>query len=601
MSFSKKQFNIALIVLLAIVLSLGCLFRFANLEYKVFWVDEVSTAVRASGYTVPEVNHDLAQQDIIDRPVLNYYQTISNGRTFLDSWSAFTKSPEHAPLYFVLTRIWMQLWGDSITALRSLPACISLLVFPGLYWLCKELFRQQLVSCIAVILMSVSPFFVAYAQEARPYSLWTVAILLMSASLLRAIRLNSKLSWGIYSLSLVFGFYTSLFSLYCSLFQGIYIIASKSKLSIIKNYIIYSAIALLAFTPWLLIIFNSIDLLQKNTSWMRGNFNLADIIAVYVGTNLLVFGDLPISQDSDPIQVAIALIVIIFLSVATILLFPRQKRKPVKFAWLISISGSVFLLSSYIYLDLTTIIGALVALAILSLSAYSIYYLIANTNCDCWLFIICLMLSLPVPLLISDIINQGQSSTAPRYLIPLQLGILIAVSYTLANKLTAIKVKSQNLKLWQFVLVTLITLGIFSCVRNLSISPFYQKGRNINNIAIGKIINRDIPTLVTVETNDTMDLLSLAYSLLPQVKYKVVTSKKEITEHLDRFDNIYVLKPSPELKQKLQQDRQIDLKQVYKSHIFSADEFPLDLWKLNPLETTSFFPKNKYENSHNLF
>ena len=601
MSFSKKQFNIALIVLLAIVLSLGCLFRFANLEYKVFWVDEVSTAVRASGFTVPEVNHDLAQQDIIDRPVLNYYQTISNGRTFLDSWSAFTKSPEHAPLYFVLTRIWMQLWGDSITALRSLPACISLFIFPGLYWLCWELFRQQIVSLMAVMLMSVSPFYVTYAQEARPYSLWTVAILLMSASLLRAIRLNNKLSWSIYSLSLVFGFYTSLFSLYGGFFQGIYVIASKQKISIIKNYVISSAIALLAFTPWLLIIINNIDLLQKNTSWMRGNFNLADIIAVYVGTNLLVFGDLPISQDSDPIQVAIALIVIIFLSVATILLFPRQKRKPVKFAWLISISGSVFLLSSYIYLDLTTIIGALVALAILSLSAYSIYYLIANTNCDCWLFITCLMLSLPVPLLISDIINQGQSSTAPRYLIPLQLGILIAVSYTLANKLTAIKVKSQNLKIWQFLFVSLITMGIFSCVRNLSISPFYQKGRNINNIAIAKIINRDIPTLVTVETNDTMDLLSLAYSLLPQVKYKVVTSKKEITEHLDRFDNIYVLKPSPELKQKLQQDRQIDLKQVYKSHIFSADEFPLDLWKVIPLETTSLLPKNKYENSHNLF
>ena len=67
MSFRKKQFNTALIVLLAIVLSLGCFFRFANLEYKVFWVDEVSTAVRASGYTVGEVNLDLAQQGIVDR------------------------------------------------------------------------------------------------------------------------------------------------------------------------------------------------------------------------------------------------------------------------------------------------------------------------------------------------------------------------------------------------------------------------------------------------------------------------------------------------------------------------------------------------------
>ena len=600
MSFSKKQFNIALIVLLAIVLLLGCFFRFANLEYKVFWVDEVSTAVRASGYTVPEVNRDLAQRGIIDRDVLNFYQTISNGRTFFDSWSAFTLSPEHAPLYFVLTRIWMQLWGSSITALRSLPACISLLVFPSLYWLCREIFRQQLVSWIAIILMSVSPFFVAYAQEARPYSLWTVAILLTSASLLRAIRLNNRSSWFIYGLCSIFGFYTSLFSLYGWFFQGIYVIATKKKFKIIKNYVIYSAIALLAFTPWLLTIINGLDLLHKNTSWMRGNFNLADIIAVYVGTNLLVFGDLPISQDSDPIQVAIALIVIISLSAATILLFPRWKQKPVKFAWLLTITGGIFLLSSKIYLDLTTIIGALVALGILSLSAYSLYYLIANTNRNRWLFIICLMLSLPVPLLVSDIINQGQSSTAPRYLIPLQLGILIAVAYTLANKLTKSSITLQKQRLWQIVFAAFITLSIFSCVRNLSTSPFYQKGRNINNIAIAKIINRDIPTLVTVESNDTMDLLSLAYSLSPKVKYKVVTSKREITEHLDRFNNIYILKPSPELKQKLKQDRQIDLQQVYRSHIFSADEFPLDLWKVKSLKTT-ILPKNIYENSHNLF
>ena len=590
MSFSKnRQFNTALVVLLAIVLLLGCLFRFANLDYKVFWVDEVSTAVRASGYTVPEVNRELARQGIIDRDVLNYYQTVSNGRTFLYSWSAFTKSPEHAPLYFVLTRIWMQLWGSSITALRSLPACISLLVFPSLYWLCRELFGQQLVvSAIAVMLMSVSPFFVAYAQEARPYSLWTVAILLMSASLLRAIRLNNKSSWFIYSLSSIFGFYTSLFSLYVVFFQGIYVIisSSKNKFNIIQDYITYSAIALLAFTPWLLIIINSIDLLHKNTSWMRGNFNLADIIAVYVGTNLLVFGDLPISQDSDPILVAIALIVIIVLLVATILLFLHWKRKPVKFAWLLSISSGVFLLSSYVYLDLTTIVGALVALAILSLSAYSIYYLIANTNRNRWLFIICLMLSLPVTLLISDIINQGQSSTAPRYLIPLQLGILIAVAYTLANKLTT-SIKLQKQRLWQFVFAGFITLGIFSCVRNLNTSPFYQKGRNINNTAIAEIINRDIPTLVTIESKNTMDLLSLAYSLSREVKYEVVTSESEITKHLDRFNNVYVLKPSPKLQQKLKEDRQIDLQQVYKSHIFSADEFPLDLWKIRSLETTS--------------
>ena len=171
-----KFFNKYHIILL-LVLLLGCCFRFANLDSKIFWVDEVSTAVRVSGYTVPQVNNALSKQGIVNFNDLLVYQTVTADKTFIDSWNAFTKSPEHAPLYFVLTRVWTQIWGSSITAIRSLAVVFSLLVFPALYWLCQELFNRVFISKMAVILMSVSPFFVAYAQEARPYSLWTVTIL----------------------------------------------------------------------------------------------------------------------------------------------------------------------------------------------------------------------------------------------------------------------------------------------------------------------------------------------------------------------------------------------------------------------------------------
>ncbi len=581
MSFEKyrKIFAPSPVILLVIILLLGFFFRFTNLESKVFWVDEVSTAVRASGYTIPEVTNDLIQQEIVDREALFSYQRLSPDKTFRDSFNALTKSPEHAPLYFLLIRVWMQLWGDSISIIRSFSACISLLVFPSLYWLCQELFNRRLVSWLAVMLMSVSPFYVAYAQEARPYSLWTVAILLMSASFLRAIKFNNKQSWILYSFSLIIGFYTSLFSLYVAFFQGIYLLLtlSKKRLKVCKNYLLFSIVSLIAFIPWIIVIINNINLLHKNTSWMRGNFNLPDIIAVYFGTNLLIFGDLPISQNSNSIHTAIALITITISSLAAIKVSSSWKKKLAKFALWLTVIGSILLLSNYIYLDWTTIIGALVALCIFSLSIYSIYYLIVNTKRDRWLFIITLMLSLPVPLLLTDIINQGQSSTAPRYLIPLQLGILIAVAYTLSSKIIAI----QRQNFWQFVIVFFLTLGVFSCVRNLNLSPFYQKGRNINNPAIAKIINQNNSALLIAEYNSTMDSFSLAYSLSPQVKYKVISQGENLDKYTNNFENVYVLKPSLQLKQKLKYNRQINLNQVYKAHVFSADEFPLDLWKVN--------------------
>ena len=565
-------------ILLVFLLLLGCYFRFINLEGKIFWVDEVSTAVRVSGYTISEVTSNLAQQGILNQNDLIAYQKITSDKNFLDSWNALTKSPEHAPLYFILTRFWMQIWGSSITVMRSLSAVIGLFIFPALYWLCQELFNKRSLSYIAIALMSVSPFYVAYAQEARPYSLWTVTILLMSASLLSAIRINNKQSWLLYSLSLILGFYTSLLSIYVAGFQGLYIllISIKGKSKIVKHYLLASLLALLAFSPWIFIIINRLDLLQENTSWMRGNFNIAEIIAVFIGTVLLIFGDLPISQDSDPVQTAIALIFIVISFLVIVILSRYFKKNSLKFVLLLTISASVFLLSNYVYLDLVSIVGAVVALAILSLSSYSLYYLIANTNRDCFSFILCLIISLPLSLLIVDVINQGQGSTAPRYLIPLQLGIQIAVAYTLGSKL----ISNKKNDFWKFITIGFLLLGIFSCIRNLNLSPFYQKGRNINNNAIATVINRTNSPLVIVESADAMDALSLAYSLSFQTKYKVTTLNENVTKYIKQFQNIFVLKPSINFKNKLKQNPNINFKQVYKSHLFSADEIPLDLWQI---------------------
>jgi len=582
-----KEFSKPQVILLVFFLLLGCYFRFANLDSKIFWVDEISTTVRVSGYTISEVSDRLQQQDIISFNDLLTYQSLSPTRTFGDTWNALTKSPEHAPLYFVLTRVWMQLWGSSIAVMRSLAVFFSLLVFPSLYWLCQELFNKPSISRMAVILMSVSPFYVAYAQEARPYSLWTVAILLISASFIRAIRLNRLASWLLYSTCSVLGLYTSLFSIYIIAFQGIYLLLGriKNKFDTIKNYLLFTLLSLIVFSPWILIIINRIDLLQKNTEWMRGNFNFAEIIAVFIGTVLLIFGDLPISQDSDPVQIVLVLILMV-VAIATTLKSSYLKKSPVLFGIFLTFFCSIFLFLNYKKLDLVSIIGAIIALGILTLASYSLYYLIKRTNRDRWLYVLCLILSLPLPLLIIDIINQGQGSTAPRYLIPLQLGIQIAVAYTLINKLAI----DKKQKFWQITIISFLILGIFSCVRNLNLSPFYQKGRNINNYAIANIINQSNSNLVIIEKEEAMDLLSLAYSLSPQAKYKVITPQQDIIQYGDRFQDIFILRPSKELQDNLQQNPKIKLEQVFKSHLFSADEIPLNLWQL----------KINYENSHNL-
>jgi uncharacterized membrane protein len=172
-----------------------------------------------------------------------------------------TEEPQLSPLYFILARFWVQLFCPQVAAVRSLSAWISLLVFPRVYinsgytpydgewsvrtrplgnvelltltlsfpcnwkryyWLCWELFRSASVGWMAVTIVAVGLFHVLYGQEARPYMMFAVLVLLSNAILLRAIALQkstarfkstSKLSkavWSIYAIALSLGLYSSL-------------------------------------------------------------------------------------------------------------------------------------------------------------------------------------------------------------------------------------------------------------------------------------------------------------------------------------------------------------------------------------------------------
>ena len=188
-------------ILVIVLVLLGIFFSFANFDSKIYWVDEVATSLRISSYTKQEVIQKISDSGVIDTENLQKYQRLGPEKDLTDTLNALRKSPEHAPLYFLLLRFWVQLFGSSVAVTRSLSIIFSLLALPCMYWLCWELFKSPLVGWVALALLTVSPFYVAYAQEARPYSLWTIPILISSVALLRAMRLNNNLTWVFYTIT----------------------------------------------------------------------------------------------------------------------------------------------------------------------------------------------------------------------------------------------------------------------------------------------------------------------------------------------------------------------------------------------------------------
>ena len=119
--------------------ALGGALRFAALDAKTLWLDEVFSLWMAR-HALPELMTWLVQID------------------------------HHPPLYYALLHWWISAFGDSPSALRSLSAVASTLAIP-LYGLGARKFAGEHLSIIAIFLLAISPFQVRYAQETRMYGL----------------------------------------------------------------------------------------------------------------------------------------------------------------------------------------------------------------------------------------------------------------------------------------------------------------------------------------------------------------------------------------------------------------------------------------------
>jgi uncharacterized membrane protein len=517
------------VVLLVLLLSLGLLFRVANLDHKIFWVDEVATAIRASGYTKAEVITQLADGSLHTPADLLAYQQLNPSRPFSDTLNALIRSPEHAPLYFVLIRVWMQAFGSSVSAIRSFSVLCSLLVLPWVYWLCRQLFRSKLESTsaqigrTAVALMAVSPFFVAYAQEARPYSFWLLTLVLCGGSLLRAMHRNSRLSWLIYTLTLIVSLYTSLLSLFLTIGQAVYVITLEKRSQIIRRFGWALGAAALTFLPWIWVILHQREALATNTTWMRTPIHPLAMIAIWLYSFAVLFFDVPVVAQLGWIAVMQFLIAAMVLTIMAVALY-RLSRLPRRI----------------------------------------------------WLFIAVLCIPIPLVLIGLDLIFQGQASASPRYLIPSQFGVLVAVAYCCSG--TAAQTRAKHL--WQAVTVFLLSLSLMSCLINLNRSPDYQKARNRHNPEIAAFLNQAPNPVLIAEPGQTIDLLSLSHSLNATVQIQIL-SIEQIVTILQSCRNNFLFNPSPQLINRLNQTKTLNFKQIYQPELITSDDIYLSLGKTN--------------------
>lgn len=469
----KKQTgtDLSLLCLIFIAIALGIFFRLTNITQKPFWFDEVFTAMQASGYAERDIIAAFTDGKIHSVAYLHQYLTPALNGNPLDTIRSFsTENPQHTPLYFLLTRFAFEQFGSSVLSARSLPVIFSLFSLPCMYWLTKELFQSSVIAGLATALLAISPSFLLYSQEARPYSLFILLILLSSASLLTAIRVQSWKVWSLYGLMLILSFYSYTPSVLVALGHSLYILISSrfKPTKTIVFYLITSLISLLLFLPWIVIFLINFSQVETTSFLEYKQVSALETLAERYREIRSIFLDFDLGfRDS-------------------------------------------FVLRSFSNLF------ALLSPIILGWSFYQLYCLPFLKP-----FVFIVTLGLPTFLLFTglDILSNGVLPVTQRYFFPNSLALLLAVAALFALALPNDQVKPRDRQIIRGLLAVTFTVGVISCVVIAKSDSWWTKGFPDNAIAVKVISKAEKPLLISNSYLAT--IFSLSYSLNPDTDFLI--------------------------------------------------------------------------------
>ena len=487
-------------------------FRFVNLNHKVYWHDEVYTSLRSTGYTRAEIDQAMYQNQVIPAQELQRYQQIKLGSTWVDTVrSLAVEDPQHPPLYFLMTRGWMQNLGgwlqqifhSPLTTFRSLPALLSLLSLPAIYALAWELFTTRTAALLSTALLAISPFDVLFAQTARQYGLLTTMVIVSQWLLLRSLRRSTGQNWGLYALAIAVGLYTHpFFGLTIAaqiVFVGLRSLKDwRSHLSLLRNLGLALGAALVLYSPWLWVMVTNRKRALDTTDW---------------------------SQISPGIDHLLKL-------------------------WTLSFS-SLFLDIDF---GFTNPLTFLLRVPIVLLLGWSLVYLCRRCDRTVWLSI---LTSILVPFLLlagPDLLLGGKRSAVSRYLISCYPGIQLAIAGFLASRWRSRAATSYG------ILGLLVVSALASLTVSAAAFTWWSKDLSYFNGEVAQRLNAS-PALVISEIGDdytnTGDLISLSYLLNKDVRLLLVREpdwvKTPAFKTQIRGANAIVFRPSLPLQRSLEQ------------------------------------------------
>ena len=173
--------------LLTIVIVVGAILRFYNLDFQSVWLDEI--------HTLNEANPNL---------------------TFIEVYESVFQGEQMPPLYFYIIYVLFKVFGYVPIVMRIFSAIIGVFSIYGIYLLGREMYSKK-AGIIAALLLCINYFHILHSQEGRPYAFFALFTILSFYWLIRLLKDFSKRTITYYSLFtalMLYGHYFGLFTLF---------------------------------------------------------------------------------------------------------------------------------------------------------------------------------------------------------------------------------------------------------------------------------------------------------------------------------------------------------------------------------------------------
>jgi uncharacterized membrane protein len=487
------------------VITIGVIFRFANLDRIIYWGDEVYSSIRSFGYTTTEIYQTIAQHPVITAATLQQFQQLDPDRGLGAILHSLAVEDAHVtPLYFLLANLWSTLFGTSVIGIRSLSVLCGVALVPVVYWLAIELFARRRVALCAAALVAISPVQLLFAQEARMYALWALLMITAGAALLRAIRRNTWGSWLGFGLAASASLYTHFLAAIPLGGYVLYtIVLHWRDRPVMQRLFTTASLTVLSFCPWVWVFL--IRQVVEQEDGTQKPFSLSEAAKNWFSLFRRLFIDVNTTlQDSWPDALLLISISLFCGTIVAIALFRLQQETPIR----------------------------------------------------TWLFVGLLIAGLPIGLF-----GQSLHGVLPsRYMLPSYVGLQLAIGYLLGTRLDwRGSLPRPHRWIWASSLVVLVLIGVISNGTHAQAASWWNKSFSECNPAIADRINQSPRPLVISDgtggpffDHALSNIISVARIVKPDTPFQIGTEAQPIDIAAGDFSDRFILTPSKNLRESLQ-------------------------------------------------